>query len=164
MKPAFLRLIILAFAIVLGVSISVFLSNHNAPVQLIPPIENAPHIESTDFRTVEHVVISVPADGEFYIGKHRVDLSQISEVVTRSLIAVPSDERVVYIKSAPGVKFETLSFVIKEVKRAGVDRIEFVLDKKKIEAMKAITRSAEQAPGADSPVRSLYSQLRGRAA
>jgi biopolymer transport protein ExbD len=128
MKPTLLRLIIQALAIVLGVSVSFVLSNHNVSEQLISPIYNAPLIESIDYPPVKYVVISVPADGEFYIGKHRFDLSQISEVVTRSLTSIPSAERVVYIKSANGVKFETLSLVIKEVNQAGVDSIGFIFE------------------------------------
>ncbi|HSB28694.1 MAG TPA: biopolymer transporter ExbD [Pyrinomonadaceae bacterium] len=135
MKPTSFRLIILALAIVLGVAISTFLSNHNVSDQLIPPIDNSPAIERISYPPVKSVVISVPADGEFYIGKQRFDLSQISDVVTRSLISIPSNERTVYLKSAIGVKAETLAFVIKEVKRAGVDRIELVLDKKKTDPM-----------------------------
>jgi len=134
MKPTFFRLIILVLSIMLGVAVSVFLSNHHdISDQLIPPIDNAPPIESVNYSPVKSLVISVPAGGEFYVGKHRFDLSQISEVVTCSLTSVPSDERVVYLKSATGVKFETLALVIKEVRRAGVDRIEFVLDKKKVD-------------------------------
>ncbi len=133
MKPTFFRLIILVLSIMLGVAVTVFLSNHDISDQLIPPIDNAPPIESVNYSPVKSLVISVPAGGEFYVGKHRLDLSQISEVVTCSLTSVPSDERVVYLKSATGVKFETLALVIKEVRRAGVDRIEFVLDKKKVD-------------------------------
>ena len=135
MKPTSFRLIILALAVVLGIAISAFLSNHDVSDQLIPPIDNSPPIERISYSSIKSVVISVPADGEFYIGKQRFDLSQISDVVTRSLISIPSNERVVYLKSAIGVKAETLALVIKEVKRAGVDRIELVLDKKKADPM-----------------------------
>jgi hypothetical protein len=77
MKPTFFRLIILVLAIVLGVAVSVFLSNPNVSDQLIPPIDNSPPIESVNnYPPVKFVVISAPSDGEFYIGKHRFDLSQ----------------------------------------------------------------------------------------
>lgn len=82
------------------------------------------------------VVISVPQEDEFYIGKHRFDLSEICEVVKGKLTSIPTDERVVYLKPAVGIRAETLSLVIKEVKLAGVDRIELVLDKKKVDPSK----------------------------
>jgi len=126
----------LVLSIMLGVAVSVYLSNQNVSDQSMPPIDNGLPIESVRYPPVKSVVISVPADGEFYIGKHRFNLTEISDVVAGSLASIPNNERIVYLKSATGVKFETLALVIKEVKRAGVDRIEFVLDKKKIETLK----------------------------
>ena len=136
MKPTFFRLSTLVLSIVLGVAVSVYLSNQHVSDQLIPRIDNALPIESVNYPPVKSVVISVPADGEFYISKHRFDLTEISDFVAGSLASIPRNERVVYLKSATGVKFETLALVIKEVKRAGVDRIQFVLDKKKIDPLK----------------------------
>jgi biopolymer transport protein ExbD len=120
MKPTSFRLIILVVAIVSGVAVSVFLSSHNVSDQLIPPIDDSPPIETTNYQPVRSVVISIPADGEFYVGKKRLDLSQISNVVTSSLISIPSDEYIVYVKSATGVKAETLALVINEVTQSTV--------------------------------------------
>jgi len=132
MKPTFLRLSILVLSIGLGVTVSVFLSDHNISDQSIPPIEMTPAIERISYSPVKSVVISVPAEDEFYVGKNRFHLSQIREVIERTLTSIPNDERVVYLKPAVGIKAETLALVIKEVKLAGVDRIELVLDKKKV--------------------------------
>ncbi len=138
MKPTFFRLVILVLSTVLGVAVSVQLGIQNVSDQAIPPIDNALPIESVNYPPLELLVISVPADGEVYIGKHRVDLTEISDVVAGSLASISRNERVVYLKSPAGVQFETLALVIKEVKRADVDRIEFVLDKKKIDSLKQI--------------------------
>ena len=132
MKPTFLRLSILVLSIGLGVTVSVLLSGHNASNPSIPPIETTPAIETISYPPIRSVVITVPAEDEFYIGKQQLHLSQIREVVERTLISIPIDERIVYLKPAVGIRAETLALVIKEAKLAGVERIELVVDKKKV--------------------------------
>ena len=79
----------------------------------------------------KYVVIAVPSDREFYIGKSSVALSDIPERV-RSLTANESpDDRIIFIKGEPSVRYETLSSVISKVKDANVSRIEIVPNKKK---------------------------------
>ena len=78
-----------------------------------------------------YVVISVPSDNEFYIGKNSIALADIPERV-RTLTANESpDERVVFIKGQPSVKYSTLSRLIIKVKEADVGRIEVVPDRRK---------------------------------
>ena len=81
----------------------------------------------------KYVVISMPADGEFYIGKSKVTLADISERVRALTAKEAPDERIVFIKGEPSVKYETLSLVISQVKDADVNRIEIVPNKKKVE-------------------------------
>ena len=78
MKPTFISVIILGLSIVLGVAVSVYLSNHNFSDQLIAPIDNALPNESVNYPPVKSVVISVPAEGEYYIRMRRFDLTEIS--------------------------------------------------------------------------------------
>ena len=131
MKPTFFRFSILVLSIALGVSVSVFLRNVNYSVYSIPPIEKTPAIERFSYPPVNSVVISIPAEGEFYIGKYRFTLSEIGEVGQHTLSSIPNGERVAYIKPAVGIKAETLGLVMKELKLVGVERIELVIDKKK---------------------------------
>jgi biopolymer transport protein ExbD len=78
-----------------------------------------------------YVVISVPNDNEFYIGKDKFALTAIPNRV-RTLTANKSpEERVVFIKGQPDVKYSTLSQLIIKVKEADVDRIEVVPDRRK---------------------------------
>ena len=132
MKPTLFRLLVLVAAISVGVAISCALASHNVSDQLIPPIRSLAATDGINYIRVNSVIISVPANGEFYFGKRQVKLSEIDEVITQSLSAIPYDQRVVYVKSAPKVRFETLAPLVKEVKRAGIDRIEFVIDRKKV--------------------------------
>jgi hypothetical protein len=64
------------------------------------------------------------------VGVKRRDATKVAfdfeGLVTTRRLAVPVSQRVT------GVKAETLALVINEVKRAGIDRIELVLDNKKI--------------------------------
>jgi biopolymer transport protein ExbD len=84
-----------------------------------------------------YIVVSIPNDDEFYLQKRRVTLPEIRHSVTRLVRHQPYNQ-VVYIKSATGVKFETVMLVSDQVRQA-TKCIEFVLDKKK-------TFSAGQSP------------------
>lgn len=131
MRPTLFRLSVLVVSIALGVSVSIFLSKHDVSDQAIPQLTTTPTIERLSY-SVESVVISVPSEDEFYIGKRRFELAQIHEVVERKLISIPNGKRVVYLKPAVGIKAETLAAVIKEVRLAGVERIKLVVDEKKV--------------------------------
>lgn len=131
MRPTLFRVLTLVAAVAMGVAVSFALASHDVSDQLIPPMSP----DATDCINcvrANSVVISFPADGEFYFGKHKIKLSEIDEVVTQSLSTIPCDQRVAYVKSAPNVRFETLAALVKEVKQAGIDRIEFVIDRKKV--------------------------------
>lgn len=80
---------------------------------------------------VRYLVISVPSDGEYYIGKQRYTFAELRPVITELLTTIPWDKRVLYIKSASDVRFESLAIVSETARRAGINRIEFVWDKKK---------------------------------
>jgi hypothetical protein len=76
----------------------------------------------------EQIVIAVANDGEFYFGKRRIELSEIRDLAR---IESRNDPQIVFIKSAAHVRFETLSLVADQIRAAGVNCIEFRLDKKK---------------------------------
>jgi len=78
------------------------------------------------------IVISIPNDGEYYLGKQRVQREQLTEKVDSMLQKVKKDEdRIVYIKSGVGVSYGDVVAVINEVRKLGVDKIGLVADKKK---------------------------------
>jgi biopolymer transport protein ExbD len=78
------------------------------------------------------IVISVPNDGEYYLGKNKVAKEQLAEKVDSMLKNVKKDEdRIVYIKSGVGVSYGDVVTVINEVRKLGVDKIGLVADKKK---------------------------------
>ncbi|HEY0761759.1 MAG TPA: biopolymer transporter ExbD [Pyrinomonadaceae bacterium] len=78
------------------------------------------------------IVISVPNDGEYYLGKVRVQKEQLTEKVDSMLKGIKNEQdRIVYIKSGVGVSYGDVVTVINEVRKLGVDKIGLVADKKK---------------------------------
>src|SRR5215475_4104213 len=79
------------------------------------------------------IVISVPNDGEYYLGKIKVSKEQLADKVDSMLQknAKKDEDRIVYIKSGVGVSYGDVVTVINEVRKLGVDKIGLVADKKK---------------------------------
>jgi len=78
------------------------------------------------------IVISVPNDGEYYLGKQRIAKEQLTEKVDSMLQKIKNEnDRIVYIKSGVGVSYGDVVTVINEVRKLGVDKIGLVADKKK---------------------------------
>ncbi len=78
------------------------------------------------------IVISVPNDGEYYLGKERVAREQLTDKVDAMLKKIKNEQdRIVYIKSGVGVSYGDVVNVINEVRKLGVDKIGLVADKKK---------------------------------
>ena len=78
------------------------------------------------------VVISIPTDFEYYVGKKRLRKEELAEEVERMLEKIKKEEdRIVNIKSGAGVAYGDVVGVINEVRKLGVDKIGLVADKKK---------------------------------
>ena len=78
------------------------------------------------------IVISIPNDGEYYVGKQRLQREQLTEKVDTMLELIKNEQdRIVYIKSGIGVSYGDVVSVINEVRKLGVDKIGLVADKKK---------------------------------
>jgi len=78
------------------------------------------------------VVISIPYDGEYYLGKKRVQMGQLADEVSHMLEKDNhTHDRIVYIKSGVGVGYGEVVNAINEIRKLGVDQIGLVADKKK---------------------------------
>lgn len=78
------------------------------------------------------IVIAIPNDGEYYLGKDRVNKEQVKDKVEKMLGLIKKEEdKVVYIKSGVGVSYGDVVNIINEVRALGVDKIGLVADKKK---------------------------------
>jgi len=78
------------------------------------------------------IVISIPNDGEYYLGKQHIQKEQLTDKVDTMLQKIKNEQdRIVYIKSGVGVSYGDVVNVINEVRKLGVDKIGLVADKKK---------------------------------
>jgi biopolymer transport protein TolR len=78
------------------------------------------------------VVISIPNDGQYYLGKKLVAKEELNEKVDTMLKSIKNEQdRIVYIKSGVGVSYGDVVNVVNEVRKLGVDKIGLVADKKK---------------------------------
>ena len=78
------------------------------------------------------IVISIPNDGQYYLGKIPVAREQLTDKVDTMLKGIKNEQdRIVFIKSGVGVSYGDVVNVINEVRKLGVDKIGLVADKKK---------------------------------
>ena len=97
----------------------------------LPKNMNNPDIDPNIIKE-SSIVISVPNDGEYYLGKQRLAKEQLNEKVDTLLKGIKNEQdRIVYIKSGVGVSYGDVVNVINEVRKLGVDKIGLVADKKK---------------------------------
>jgi biopolymer transport protein TolR len=98
----------------------------NLPKDLANPEEDQRIIKDNS------IVIAIPNDGEYYLGKDPVRKEQLKDKVEKLLGNIKKEEdKVVYIKSGVGVSYGDVVTVINEVRALGVDKIGLVADKKK---------------------------------
>ena len=106
------------------------LLQHGVTVSL-PQNMNNPE-EDTRINNETAIVIAIPNDGEYWLGKTKLTQDQIKSKVEAMLGNIKKEEdRIVYIKSGVGVSYGEVVNVINEVRGLGVDKIGLVADKKK---------------------------------
>jgi biopolymer transport protein TolR len=98
----------------------------------LPKNMNNPDIDPNIIKE-SSIVISVPNDGEYYLGKKRVTKEELKDQVDKLLKDKQrkEEDRIVYIKSGVGVSYGDVVEVINQVRQLGVDKIGLVADKKK---------------------------------
>jgi biopolymer transport protein TolR len=78
------------------------------------------------------VVISIPNDGDYYLGKQHVAKAELADKVDQMLKKIKNEQdHIVYIKSGIKVSYGDVVGIINEVRKLGVDKIGLVADKKK---------------------------------
>ena len=77
------------------------------------------------------VIISVPKDGDYYLGKKKVNLDDLKSSVEKALANKKEEDKIVYIKSGIEVSYGEVVKVINAVREKGIDKIGLVADKKK---------------------------------
>jgi biopolymer transport protein ExbD/biopolymer transport protein TolR len=77
------------------------------------------------------VIISVPKDGDYYLGKKKVSLDDLKAAVEKALQNKKEEDKIVYIKSGVEVSYGEVVKVINAVREKGVDKIGLVADRRK---------------------------------
>jgi biopolymer transport protein ExbD/biopolymer transport protein TolR len=77
------------------------------------------------------VIVSIPKDGEYYLGKKKVNIDDLKTSVEKALANKKEEDKIVYIKSGVEVSYGEVVKVINAVREKGVDKIGLVADKKK---------------------------------
>lgn len=94
------------------------------------PKGNTPE-EDTEITKESSVVMAIPNDNEFYIGKEKFPLDALGTKINKLMEGKTPDKRIVYIKSSVGVNYGTVVEAINIIRKQDVDKIGLVADKNK---------------------------------
>ncbi|MGB7210288.1 MAG: biopolymer transporter ExbD [Pyrinomonadaceae bacterium] len=97
----------------------------NLPKDMMTPEEDSEITKDTS------VVISIPDNNNFYIGKDPFPLASLGEKIQTMMKDKAPDKRIVYIKSGIDVNYGTVVQAIDVIRKQDIDKIGLVADKKK---------------------------------
>ena len=97
----------------------------NLPRDMVSPEEDAEITKDTS------VVISIPDNTNFYIGKDQYPLDALGEKIEGMMKDKAPDKRIVYIKSGVDVDYGRVVEAIDTIRKQDIDKIGLVADRKK---------------------------------
>jgi biopolymer transport protein ExbD/biopolymer transport protein TolR len=97
----------------------------NLPRDAVSPDEDADIAKDTS------VVIAIPDNSNFYIGKEQYPLDALGDVIKRRMEGKTPEKRIVYIKSGIDVDYGRVVQAIETIRKQDIDKIGLVADKKK---------------------------------
>ena len=97
----------------------------NLPRDMISPDEDGDIAKDTS------VIIAIPDNSNFYIGKEQFPLDQLGDIVKKRMEGKTPDKRIVYIKSGVDVDYGRVVSAIETIRKQDIDKIGLVADKKK---------------------------------
>lgn len=97
----------------------------NLPRDMVSPDEDADIAKDTS------VIIAIPDNNNFYIGKEQYPLDALGDKVKRLMENKTPDKRIVYIKSGIDVDYGRVVDAIKTIRKQDIDKIGLVADQKK---------------------------------
>jgi len=126
MKRA-LVIVAVVSAFVAGVAAHSAFAIYRSPMPEVPAVGTIPlAYPSPRNVTARYVVVTIPNNTEFFIGKNRLALTDIPDRIRQQIGDLPPERRTVFVKGEPGVTYETLSAAIRTIRDADVYRIEVV--------------------------------------
>ncbi len=96
----------------------------------LPREMNAP-TEDPDIAKDTSVIVAIPDNNNFYIGKSLYPLEELGEKIKTLMKDKIPDKRIVYIKSSIEVDYGTVVKAIDQIRKQDIDKIGLVADKKK---------------------------------
>lgn len=87
--------------------------------------------EDADINKETSVILSIPNNNEFYIGKESYSKEVLGEKIKKLMENKTPDKRIVYIRSGTGVDYGTVVEAINVVRKQDIDKIGLVADRKK---------------------------------
>jgi biopolymer transport protein TolR len=92
------------------------------------------------------LVVAITADNSYYVGKNKVEITDLKDQITQVMENKKPEERIVYIKSDVNANYGSVVEVINTVRQAGIDQIGLVADKKKGAGAAPAPAGGAQAP------------------
>lgn len=96
----------------------------------LPKDMNNP-VEDQNIIKESSVVIAITDTGEYYIGKDPKKKEELQPIIEKMMKTKPDSEKIVYIKSDIATNYGAVVEAINIIRKAGVDKIGLVADKKK---------------------------------
>ena len=96
----------------------------------LPKDMNSPD-EDSEITKDTSVVIAIPDNNNFYIGKDPYPITALGEKIQTMMKDKAPDKRIVYIKSGVEVDYGTVVEAIDVIRKQDIDKIGLVADKKK---------------------------------
>ncbi len=97
----------------------------NLPRDMMSPDEDADIAKDTS------VVVAIPDNSNFYIGKDQYPLTELGDKIKRLMENKTPDKRIVYIKSGVEVDYGRVVEAIDTIRKQDIDKIGLVADRKK---------------------------------
>ncbi|MFV0388852.1 MAG: ExbD/TolR family protein [Pyrinomonadaceae bacterium] len=88
-------------------------------------------VEDEEIAKDTSVVVAIPNNGQFFIGKDAYPLDMLGEKVKAKMEGKPANQRIVYIKAGVGVDYGTVVEAIDTIRKQDIDKVGLVADKKK---------------------------------
>lgn len=96
----------------------------------LPREMNSP-VEDENIAKEDAVIVAIPDNNNFYIGKNPYPLEELGEKIKNLMKDKAPDKRIVYIKSGVEVDYGTVVKAIDQVRKQDIDKVGLVADKKK---------------------------------
>ncbi len=97
----------------------------NLPRDTVSPDEDADIAKDTS------VIVAIPDNSNFYIGKEQFPLDALGDVIKKRMEGKTPEKRIVYIKRGVDVDYGRVVQAIETIRKQDIDKVGLVADKRK---------------------------------